>query len=186
MSSVGPQARFPMDESLLALVLRPYKDNCRYLQRVEVEHPRLEEFPEVGDWSHGQITAHGSFAIPESCYIEDTGHFNAVEFNICINQLTYAVTAYAIEHRLLSLFDYLDRDGFRRNQLANMVIIDYHSTFRKPIAADDFQGRVKIIKMYKRMNIIFMKTECAFHGRNDGMAKGEILFAALNPGPGQP
>ena len=43
----------------------------------------------------GLISAKGRFSIPDSCYIDDTGHFNAVEFNICFNQLAYVPSASA-------------------------------------------------------------------------------------------
>ncbi|MEO1375818.1 MAG: FcoT family thioesterase, partial [Cyanobacteria bacterium J06635_10] len=43
------------------------------------------------------------FSIPESCYIDDTGHFNSVEFNICYNQLFYIIIAYLIKNQLLEV-----------------------------------------------------------------------------------
>jgi hypothetical protein len=40
-------------------------------------------------------------AIPESCYIDDTGHFNAVEFNICFNQLAYVLFGKCVDAGIL-------------------------------------------------------------------------------------
>ncbi|MGW6540873.1 FcoT family thioesterase [Streptomyces sp. NPDC055051] len=46
------------------------------------------------------LTGSGMFTIPEPCYIDDTGHFNAVEFNICYNQLAYYTLAAMIRDRV--------------------------------------------------------------------------------------
>ena len=68
-----------VDPQLLARVLTPYKPHCRYLRTAAVRYATARSI----------AAASGTFSIPESCYIASTGHFNAVEFNICYNQLTY-------------------------------------------------------------------------------------------------
>lgn len=66
------------DPSLLAQVLNPYKAHCKYLKSAQVTK---EGDPHDG----GRVIGRCEFSIPQSCYIDDTGHFNSVEFNICYN-----------------------------------------------------------------------------------------------------
>src|SRR5690348_5245638 len=85
--------------ALLENVLAPYKPHCRYLQRAHVVSG--SERAGLPASKGTEVSAHGDFAIPESCYIADTGHFNAVEFNICYNQLAYTLLAACVEHKWL-------------------------------------------------------------------------------------
>ena len=82
--------RWEMSPERLARVLVPYRDNCKYLKRIAFEY--LPASADVSpDQSEASLTAHGDLCIAESCYIDSTGHFNAVEFQICVNQLMYAL-----------------------------------------------------------------------------------------------
>ena len=82
--------------NLLRLILIPYKPHCRYFQ-------------------NAFLTARGEFSISESCYIAETGHFNAVEFNICFNQLSYYLIAECSHHQLLNDFSGWDINKFTHN-----------------------------------------------------------------------
>ena len=86
-------ATYETDRELLSLVLRPYKMHCRYLKTAD-----LEAAQDPGP------TVAGNFEIDESCYIDDTGHFNSVEFNICYNQLAYYLIAKSVQEGLLPAF----------------------------------------------------------------------------------
>jgi hypothetical protein len=77
-----PNLAMAVDSAVLAVVLAPYKLNCRYLLSVVAEY---------GQKGCSLASARAEFSIPESCYIASTGHFNAVEFNICYNQLAYSL-----------------------------------------------------------------------------------------------
>src|ERR1041384_5399948 len=94
------------DDGLLAEVMRVYLPHCRYLKSAE-----LAATPE--------LTAIGRFEIGDSCYIDDTGHFNAVEFNICYNQLAYYLIAKTVQEGLLPAFQGWNLDDFWRLQLPN-------------------------------------------------------------------
>src|SRR5947207_14849377 len=123
---------------MLEIVLAPYKLHCRYLQSAIVEKQNS---------SGSVVSAWGSFSIPESCYIADTGHFNAVEFNICYNQLTYCLLAAAIDHKLLDALASWDIARFSRRQLSDFLIVQFFSSFRTPLKASGFEGKVEIRKV---------------------------------------
>ena len=82
---------FASDEDLLPRVLTPYKDHCRYLLTAE-----------VSALPGGLSRVRSTFAIAESCYIDDTGHLNAVEVNIAYNQMMYYLVAKSVKEGLLA------------------------------------------------------------------------------------
>lgn len=157
--------------TMLNTVLAPYKLHCRYLQSASVQK----------DNRRGSVmTAWGKFAIAESCYIADTGHFNAVEFNICFNQLTYCLLAQSIHDQLLSALGTWNIAEFGRRQLSDFLIVQFGSTFRKPLKARGFEGRVDIGKITIRKTNIFMKTSCSFEDCEGGISEGEALIVIAN------
>jgi len=83
----------------LADILRPYRPHARYLKSAEITAFRAKAADDKSKTA--LVTAGGRFSIPESCYIDDTGHFNAVEFNICFNQLAYVAFGKCLEANIL-------------------------------------------------------------------------------------
>lgn len=90
------------EADLLKEVLIPYKENCRYLQHASLEYLPSDPTSSIQDERKILLLAKGRFSVSHSCYIADTGHFNAVEFNICYNQLAYYFIAACIQHQLLT------------------------------------------------------------------------------------
>ncbi|WP_405179241.1 FcoT family thioesterase [Nocardia sp. NBC_01377] len=165
------------DIALLERTMRPYasKDTI-YLRRAHVE-PR-------GD----SIVGVGEFAITESCYIEDTGHFNAVEFNISYNQLIYYTLAVTIRDRLApeianwSLADYWVR------QLPSVLISRFESRYVRPIRSSGYSATLTIgdIEFRHRSRPLFaLRTRVEFTDPAGGYACGDIEIVLLDP-PGQP
>src|SRR5215475_7252302 len=152
-------ASISVSNELLQTVLEPYKPHCRYLQTATVEHSKTR--------GNG-VTAVGEFSIAESCYIADTGHFNAVEFNICYNQLSYCLLAQCVQDRLLDALDAWDLAEYQRRQLSDFLIVEFISVFRKPMNAREFRGQVKIDKVATRRESVFMKTTCNFEDCTGG------------------
>ncbi len=74
-------------DTLMNTVLEVYFPNCRYLKSADFHYPEIK----------------GEFGISSSCYIESTGHFNAVEAIICYNQLAYTFFAHGIDERIEEL-----------------------------------------------------------------------------------
>jgi FcoT-like thioesterase domain len=85
LAKAEPQFPMAIPSKLAAEILRPYKQNATYLKSAEITHVNDKSAISPGTADHKLVSGKGRFSIPESCYIDDTGHFNAVEFNICYN-----------------------------------------------------------------------------------------------------
>ena len=90
----GHRLPIAISDTFVADILKPYRPRATYLRSAEITQ-FSEEALEDSASDVSLVTGAGRFSIPESCYIDDTGHFNAVEFNICYNQLAYVVFAKA-------------------------------------------------------------------------------------------
>jgi hypothetical protein len=162
-----------VSQELVEVFLNPYKTDCQYLKRAMFYYP-CEDAP-AG--SLGFIK--GDFEIPESCYIDDTGHFNSVEFNICYNQIFYVLIAYLVKHRLLPEMKDWDLDTYKRRQLSDFLITKFSSTFRRPVNAKSFKGMLSINKCAARSGLINVKTTCAFYDEG-GWSQGEVTVCVVS------
>lgn len=157
--------------SLVELALNPYKSHCRYLLGATAK--RSEDGVSL-------VEAEGEFSIPESCYIASTGHFNAVEFNICYNQLAYYLLAEIIQNGWIPALVNWKLSDFRQRQLPNCLIVRLHCCFRNPLDARLFTGRIAVNKMSVKQGTIFMKTSCTFEDTSGASCKGEALTAIVD------
>ena len=167
-------------DEFLRDVLTPYKPRCRYLQRARVVVG--SNVPQIPTSRECALNAHGEFQIPESCYIADTGHFNAVEYNICYNQLAYTLLAACIEHQLLGALCSWSMEQYRQRQLPDFLIVDFTSEFRAPMQSARFEGFVGISKATTRRGTVFMKTISQFRDYQGGFSRGHALIAVLDRG----
>jgi hypothetical protein len=168
-------------QDLLKVFLEPYKEDCRYLKQAQFQYPDSSDLINKSkDDEQGLWFAKADFAIPESCYIDDTGHFNSVEFNICYNQLFYIMIAYLVEHNLMKEMKNWDLQTYKRRQLSDFLIVKFFSTFKKQIDSSNFQGTLSINKCSGRGNLIILKTSCAFYDDNGGWSEGDVTIAILN------
>jgi hypothetical protein len=163
---------YPSDPSLLNNVLRPYKRNCKYLLNAVVAG---SGDPKQG----GKIIGRCEFSIPESCYIDDTGHFNSVEFNICYNQMMYYVIAKSIKEKLMSSFESWSLDDFWNKQLPNIYIVEFASSFRHPIQARHFIGEIEFTNIRTSSKILYINTNCRYWDTSGGKCSGEIVLAIV-------
>ncbi|HKO76120.1 MAG: FcoT family thioesterase [Candidatus Rickettsiella isopodorum] len=145
------------DDTLMADVLKPYFKHTAYLKFADVY---IE-----GDPAHGgKITGKGWFEIPSSCYIEDTGHFNSVEFNISYNQIMYYVIAASIRHKAMQVFNNWTLETYFKKQLPDILIVNLKSKFNKPLIPKRFYGEIDFIetKLIKSNSLIYIKTYCRY------------------------
>ena len=141
-----------LEPSFVSKVLAPYFDHTTYLKDVTVTNrPRnMDTFDGPRNVSR-QVCS----AVENSCYIQSTGHFNAVEFNICFNQLAYATYAHCFETSYFQQQhpEWGDRlkmfnpATFQRKQLSSMLIVNLSSKFKKEIRGKHFYGELEIGKM---------------------------------------
>jgi hypothetical protein len=161
-------------------VLRPYKPHCRYLQSATVRF-------KAGRSGARHPSCVGQFEIPESCYIDSTGHFNSVEFNICYNQLFYYAIARLIADGSMGIFRGWTLDDFWTRQLPDILIVDFRSTFRRAMRGQAFTGELEIVDITERRlgegmpPLIFLDTVCRYQDIGGGYCHGEVKMAITNP-----
>lgn len=171
----GPAGQQATDQELLEQVLRPYRPRCRYLRTATLTAAGA---PAEG----GRITVAGEFDIPESCYIDDTGHFNSVEFNICYNQMFYYLAAKSVAAGLPPFGGWTMAD-FWRCQLSDFLIVDFHSTFRRAISSRRFSGEAAVVDVVEwagsdvREPFTLLHTECRYWDDRGGSCRGEVKLA---------
>ncbi len=167
---------FENDSGLMTDVLSVYFDHARYLEQAEVTL-------DTGHSAAAAMTAKGRFAIPSSCYIESTGHFNSVEFNICFNQLFYYMTAMAVKHQLLPEFAGWDLDLFFKKQLPDILIVKLSSRFKRPISASKFTGELSFngLRLVSgRRGVLYLKTASDFYDDQNGACSGAVDLAIVD------
>jgi hypothetical protein len=170
---------YPSDDELLSRVMRPYKSkNCVYLKEAHVQ---------VRDKDQDQVTATCQFEIPESCYIDDTGHFNSVEFNICYNQMAYYLVAKCVKDRVISPFSEWSLDDFWTRQLGDILITDFRSAFRTQMRGRFFQGELEMTEVISweasdiRDPLVVIRSRCRYWDEFGGDSHGEVSIAITNP-----
>lgn len=175
-STPTPVAEHRTDGPLLAEVLRVYKPHCRYLRSAAVTTDG--ELPQ----------ARCEFVIPESCYIDDTGHFNSVEFNICYNQMLYYLVAKSVKERLVPALADWTMDDFWTRQLGDIYIAGYESVFQRPMRGRElFHGEIELHRVKRRgavpgrQPLIWLETTCRYWEDGGGHCAGQIRIAITNP-----
>lgn len=165
---------FPNDPLLLSEVLRCYKPHCRYLRELTVQAQ--------GE----QASATGTFEIPESCYIDATGHLNSVEVNICYNQMLYQTIAVLVRHRVGSLFGDWTMDDYWRRQLPGILITRLDSEYRRPIDSRRFYGEFTLGGSQERTSTVdgapFTSLDTSFRcwDDNGGQCAGTVRLAIVS------
>ncbi|MEC4812890.1 MAG: FcoT family thioesterase [Scytonema sp. PMC 1069.18] len=173
-----------VSQDLLDVFLEPYKENCKYLKKAQFQEPEQSHLIKKSNRENqGLWFIKADFSIPESCYIDDTGHFNSVEFNICYNQLFYILIAYLVKNNLLDVMKNWNLKTYKRRQLNDFLIVNFSSAFKKPINSRKFQGTLSINRCSTRSNLIILKTSCAFYDDNGGWSEGDVTIAVLNSQP---
>ena len=161
----------PVADEVLSKVLAPYKPGCKYLKRA------VCELPEAG--ADHLVRLIGELAIEESCYIEDTGHFNAVEFNISYNQLIYTLLGHCVVEGILPAFQGMGFSEYLARQLPDVLIHKFDSKFRRPMSPRAFRGYVDITETSDRGPFIIVKTFVRFEDDAGGNSHGEVTLAIL-------
>jgi hypothetical protein len=172
--TTGSLENLAVDPQLLTAILSPYKPHCRYLREVYVEIPQ-----EGAADPQFLARATGEFAILESCYIDDTGHLNSVEVNICYNQIMYVLFARCVEGRILPALRHMTLDDYKQRQLPGVLIHGYTSTFKRPIGASSFNGEMGVTSAVHKSQFILFKTFFRFWDDRGGHAEGDVSLALI-------
>jgi (3R)-3-[(carboxylmethyl)amino]fatty acid synthase len=166
--------REEVDPAFIERVLRPYKPSCRYLQSAVITASGDRDCPAQAD---------GEFSIAESSYIESTGHFNAAEFVMCLNQLGYVMVAKAAESAGFGLYTQQFRDlpasAFAHKQLASVLILNVEASFRKQIDPRRFRGNISWRTVRTVKSLILLQGTASFSDDNGGRADGKALIGIV-------
>lgn len=176
----------------LSNILAPYQPTgTDYLRAAKVVDVLLDSDPGKADQKNTPIiTTEGRYAIPSSCYIQSTGHFNAVEFLICYNQLAYTTFGYLIAEDILKRLPdgrvsaacqvelrRLSIKPFLTKQLSSMFILKAATRFKRMINAGDFHCTLSVDSIFYRHGTFFTSTRCEFSDDQGGGADGTVLLA---------
>ena len=168
----APAEMSPEDRALLDRTMDPYRTKrAIYLESASVG---------VHD---GLVTGVGAFAIGEPCYIDDTGHFNAVESLICYNQLMYYSLAVAVRDDLVAELAHWTLDDYWVRQLPDVLIYRQSVTYRRPIASDGFTATFRIHSIDSASmdrNMLKVATSIDFEDPRGGVATGLVDLALVN------
>jgi hypothetical protein len=169
-----PGEPIPVAPELLARVLRPYKPHCRYVKSAVVRKP-ADAGPD------GPVAVMDcELEIPESCYIDDTGHFNAVEFNICVNQMYYLLTTQCVASGLAPALAGETVDGYIGRMLPDVLIHSFRSLFTSPMSPRRFTGRLTFDAVTAKKRYVHFKTSVVFEGPDGGHSEGEVTLVLLH------
>lgn len=167
-----PLRDYETDAALLPQVLRPYKAHCKYLRSATVSTRT------------GLVSARCELAIPESCYIDDTGHLNAVEVNISYNQMMYYAVAKTVKEGLLDEFAGWTLDDYWQHQLPDILIARFSGNFRRPINARAFSGEIEFLSVERRSPggepLLVADTAYRYWDDTGGRCDGTVKLAFVN------
>ena len=119
-------------------------------------------------------------AIPVSCYIDDTGHFNSVEFNICYNQMLYLLLAHGVASQRIPALGHWTLQSFFEKQLPSILIGRFASRFLRPINPRSFRGTIELEPQSNRSaRALFLNTRAYYTDAGGGAADGEITISIM-------
>ena len=164
-----------VEQQTIDTVLSCYRDHCQYVKKAGIyssEHGPLDPNRDA------LLSLKAELSVPVSCYIDDTGHFNAVEFNICYNQMMYLLMAHGVEQGILDI-GIADLAEFKQRMLSDILIIEMKNKFRQAICDDKIYGTVSIHQCVLKRNLYIVKTSCQFFDSKGGKQFGDVTAAVL-------
>jgi len=183
LESSGYTAAVP--DAFLADILKPYRPNARYLKSATIGTVSRGSLAPRCPFSKRLLSGTGRFAIGDSCYIDDTGHFNAVEFNICYNQLAYVLFGKCIESRNVPELGFLDIAEFKQQQLPNWLIVGIEDVrFTRQLCRRDFTAALSVDRVSTVRSTRFFFTTIAFADFEGVKASGAVTLAYSGPSGG--
>ncbi|MHA7665973.1 FcoT family thioesterase [Mycolicibacterium sp. HS_4_1] len=129
------------------------------------------------------VVGTGDLGFQQSCYIEETGHFNAVEFIISYNQLFYYTLAASVRDGLIPELSNWDLADYWERQLPSVLISKLATRFRQPINSRAYRGVLTItdIEFRERSRpLIALQTAVEFSDDGIGSALGDVEIALIN------
>ena len=158
---------------LLKRVLAPYHKDAIYVKRQWIDSDGAN--PAV---IGGGLRGRAELSIPKSCYIADTGHFNAVEFNICFNQIGFLYAAHCVIRGVLPQLQ-VDFLLYERLKMPGMLILELRSRFGRAIDPSHFHGELYLTRMEEKPTFWMFDCAVRYWDESGGEADGEVTIAFL-------
>lgn len=127
--------------------------NTRYLQEAQI------------DRTDDAINLIAKFSINDCCYAPDSGHFNAVEAIICINQMIYVALLGGIDKKILPFYAGFTPDDFLPHYQKVYISVFEKIKFKKLIDGSSFFGKITMKLIRKVGDNVY--GECRFGFGND-------------------
>jgi hypothetical protein len=164
----GELVGFTADPQLLSEVLRRYeKSDTHYLKSATVIA------------AHGLAVAQAEFSVSYSPYLNGAGHLGSVEVNICFDQLAQYLIAKSVKEGAVPALGVAASE-----QLPDMHIASYRSTFRRPINSASFSGEVAFASFTEgngERPIQLADMPWRFWDESGGYAEGEVRVSLHSP-----
>ena len=168
---------YPISPEFIHNVLDVYDENCRYIHDM---HYRYQMNRREDDLIPHQLQAEARFSIEKSSYIKDTGHFNAVEFILCFNQIAYVLLAKSIQTGLIKPLHNWKENTFYQRQLPDVLILSTSASFKRAINAKNFFGKVYWDSAHLKKGHLFMNWRIEYFDDALGKASGKFLCCIQN------
>lgn len=155
-------------------VLAPYYSKAKYVQSATI----TGDVPTEG--SNSKLVVRGKLSVPSSCYIQSTGHFNAVEFFIISNQLGYLAQAWAMKSGAFAkILPGEKLADFRNKQLGDMLLLSVDAKFLKMIDASDFYGEAQWYdtRHNEESGLLILEWLATYYDNKGGRATGHVTSA---------
>lgn len=171
----------PLSEVLRAHVLQPYRPEARYVRHATLTQPGNGGTPKLAA-PESWLRVDGSCGFAAPCYIEATGHLNAVEANITYNQLLYLTLAEAVRTQLLPELRHWTLDDFFRAQLPDVLIADYRAQFRRPMRSAAYHAWFTIVDVLPKpqRRLLLLQTRAGLHDAGLGACSIDATIALVN------
>lgn len=142
----GPPADTVLDDpEFREQVLACYKPHCRYVQSFTCTRSTPEPTAEKSLAATTVVTGRCQLSVPEPCYINATGHLNAVDVGICFNQTLYLTLGTSVQHRWLPDFYQWSVTDFFIHQLPDVLIAETTARFFAPLSPHSFSAVFQIL-----------------------------------------
>lgn len=175
MKNIDISALNPIEHGTIETILSCYRSHCQYVKKAGVYG---EENGPLDPHREALLSLKAELSVPISCYIDDTGHFNAVEFNICYNQMMYLLMAHGVDQGLLDI-GIGDLEEFKQRMLSDILILELNNKFRQALCSEKLYGTVSIHKCVLKRNLYIIKTSCQFFDEKGGEQYGDVTAAIL-------
>lgn len=178
----------PVSDLFINRVLAPYRPHARYLQGARIT-AFCDPAGPSGAPAGPLVEIEGRFSVTENCYMNETRCFNAVEFNICYNQLAYVLFGQCIFKGLFNRQDAawygkvnLSFSKYLKHELFSLSIVQVEGAFVKPLNCNDFTATLAVQRILWAGQTATVHTHIAFSDASGIKSHGKVLlsFRLLN------